>query len=162
MKCRHNAVVVEYSTALIIQAGDCPLYCFLQVAIKVPLERTLHHELEMLRTLRGLRGVPSLASDTLVQGAIVSAPVLQPLTLAVIRRARLHLAVPALVSTFKVIVCKHAAVLCVYTSVDHLVPLWLWKASSPSGLHTLYCTCCSSANLKRFATLSLCWLTGGA
>ena len=78
--------------------------------MKVPLERTLDHELEMLRALRGLRGVPSLASDTLVQGAIVTTPILQPLTLAVMWSARLHLAVPALVSTFKVCVRKYAAV----------------------------------------------------
>ncbi len=85
----------------------------------------------MLLTLRGLRGVPSLAIDTLVQGAIVSTPVLQPLTLAVIWRACLHLAVPTLVSTFKVCVCKHAAV---------------WTILSPCGCgkpqHLEACTHC--------------------
>ena len=82
----------------------------------MPLARTLDHELEMLLALRGLIGVSSLAFDTLVKGAIVSTPVLQPLTLAAIWRGRLHLAVPALVSTFKVCVCKHAAVWIILSS----------------------------------------------
>ncbi|KAK9829041.1 hypothetical protein WJX72_003599 [[Myrmecia] bisecta] len=72
-----------------------------EVAIKWPLVGPLDRELQMLRSLRGLGGVPSLASDSLVQGAIVMTPILQPLTLAVIWRDCLHLAVPALVSTFQ-------------------------------------------------------------
>lgn len=91
----------------------------MQVAIKVPLKGTLDHELQILRSLQGLGGVPSLAFDSLVEGAIVLTPVLQPLTLAAIWRGCLHLAVPALVSTFQV--CVHKAC----CSVDPFVAMFM-------------------------------------
>lgn len=72
----------------------------------MPLEGTLDDELQMLRSLQDLGSVPSLACDSLVEGAIVLTPILQPLTLAAIWSDCLHLAVPALVSTFQVCVDK--------------------------------------------------------
>ena len=79
---------------------------FMQVAIKMPLVRTLDHELQILQSLQGLGGLPTLAFDSLVQGAIVLTPILQPLTIAAIHCGGLHLAVPALVSTIQVCICK--------------------------------------------------------
>ena len=136
-----------------------PPCCFVQVASKVPLMGTLDHELQMLHSLQGLEGVPSLASDSLVHGAIVMTPILQLLAFAVIWRDCLHQAVPALVSTFQVCASLQSMLQC-----DSSCPLCLWM---PLYIEycTHRCTWCSVAlfwDPKRFAMLPLCCLIGGA